>query len=142
MSLAWFGVPSQPSGQASTVMKRWSHSDAWALLLVLRLIGCLSGPLLWSSTPRSTAPSRKRRVSWRRPRRLRSRRFKSWESDVTVTVNPRVGNPLLVTLHWPERSSSHYGMRAARLALVASGLEATDPALEWLWAQQEELGER
>lgn len=142
MAMAWFGVVSQPSGQTSTVMKRWSRSGVWPLLLALQLIGCLSGPLLWSSTRLTTGRSRKRRVSWRRPRHLRSRRFHSWEAAVTVTVNPRLNQPLLVTVHMPEGSSSHYGLRSARMALIASGMEATDPVIEWLWVQQGELGER
>ncbi len=145
MSLVWFGPASTPSGAGSSMRRSSTRSGGWPLLWTLRLLGWLAAPLLWSSTPPSTAASRKRRGSWllqhRRPRALRSRSVYSWTEDLQVMVVPRRGQPHLVTTLWREESHCHYGLRAARIALISQGLEATDPVIEWLWTQQGVIGE-
>lgn len=145
MSLAWFGPASTPSGIDSSTRRLWIRSGAWPLLWSLRLIGWLSAPLLWSFTPPSIGRSRRRRDVWllqlRRPRPLRRRSFHSWRQELRVTICPRRGQPHLVTTLWGHESHCHYGLRAARMALISEGVEATDPVIEWLWQQQEVIGE-
>jgi hypothetical protein len=137
MSLVWFGDVWKRSGGKLTRTRRSNLRGAWPLLWSLQLISWLLAPLLWNSTPRSTAALLKRRgssvTSWKhRPYYLRPAHMSS--GGVTVTVNPRPDRATLVTIHDGVRTISVYGIGAALTHLEAHGLERNDPLLEWLWA--------
>lgn len=138
MSLAWFGAVSRPSGQTSTVMKRWNRSGVWPLLLALRLIGCLSSALLWNSTPRSTGPSGKQRG--RSARRQRVKRENWSQRGLVIQVVHRAGMGPVISATYGNSSGSFYGVSELKDWLLALGMEADEPVMEWLWALEASHG--
>ena len=132
MSLAWFGVVSRPSGQTSTVMKRWSRSGVWPLLLALQLIGCLSSALLWNSTPRSTGPLRKQRG---RSTRRQPVKRESWsQRGLAIQVVHRAEMGPVISATYGNSSGSFYAVSELKDWLLSLGMEPDEPVMEWLWA--------
>ena len=145
MSLVWFGEVWKRSGGTLSAKRASRVHGVWLLRWCLQLISWTLVPLLWSSTPPSTAASRKRRgssvTSWRRNwrKQMGGAELKpQWLSSngVTVTVTPRWMQPHLVTIHDGVRTCSVYGLAAARVELEARGVEADDLLMEWLWGLQ------
>ncbi len=139
MSLVWFGDVSRRSGPTSTRTKHWMAIPAWQQPWLWWLALWLAALLLQSYTLLRRVHSWRQRVKSKRslsvPNQIWSQR------GLAIQIAQRRGMAPVVSVSYGNVASSFYTPQAAKDWLLELGMDPQEPALEWLWAMEEQFSE-